>query len=354
MASPKAAPGDQKIKTAAALQARRKVMLASLRSQLMARGWSPGAVAGWDEEETDLWYMRLIEAGTTSALLPLAAVSVEYLRSLRPDTVRGNMYRVVSDKTRFLPDTGPKSYACIQRLLNRLRMKRVVPFEWVVDNVRETIKPSSWSGLADYASTVALAYRKNFWASLPEYIELIVEKDAVAGTVSSVTEEFDVPLHPIRGYNSTTFCWKIARRWRRIKKPITIYYVGDHDPSGRDMERDIKEKLTNLSDGKEFKWKRLAVVPDDFKRYKIKPLAPKKKDKRTKTFVAEWGRDCAEVEAIPATDLRDTVRNAILSHIPSGEWERLEEVERLEREQWDAYMKAMPGAEDDEECDDEE
>jgi hypothetical protein len=237
----------------------------------------------------------------------------------------------------WLPDTGDRSYNRIQRLLNRLRENGTVPFNWIVDTVRATIKPSSWSGLDDFADTVKQAYRKDYWASLPEYIEVIVEKDTVAGKVSPVTREFDVPLHPIRGYSSTSYAWSIAQGWKEIKKPITVYYVGDHDPSGRDLERNIRTKLARYS-GCEFSWVRLGVNPEHFDEFDIIPLKPKKLDRRYKGFAAEWGDRCAEVEAIPATALREMIRDAIESPIPRGSWQRLKRVEKLEREQWDSMM----------------
>jgi hypothetical protein len=246
------------------------------------------------------------------------------------------MYLVVS--AGWLPDTSDKSYDRIQRLLTRLRRSGTIPYEWIVDNVRSTIKPSSWSGLADFVETTQNAYRKAFWPKLPEYIEIIVEKDTVAGKLSTITEEYDVPLHPIRGYNSESFTWRIARRWDKIEKPITIYYMGDHDPSGRDLERDVRDRLTSQSK-RPFQWVRLAVNPEHFEEFNIIPLAPKKRDTRYRKFVDRYGEDCAEVEAIPATDLRSILETAIRSHIPWDEWERLQEVERIEREQWEVFTR---------------
>jgi hypothetical protein len=158
--------------------------------------------------------------------------------------------------------------------------------------------------------------------------------------VAQVTEEYDVPLHPIRGYNSATFCWNIARGWDDVTKPITIYYLGDHDPSGRDLERDVRERLTRYA-RRPFSWRRLGISPDQFDTYGVIRLEPKPKDKRTPTFVERWGRACAEVEAIPATELRRILRGAIEGHIPQGEWQRLQRVEALERQQWEGYMAAM-------------
>jgi hypothetical protein len=251
------------------------------------------------------------------------------------------MYRVVS--AGWLPDTSDKSYDCVQRLLKRLRECGVIPFEWVVDNIRSTIKPSSWSGLADFVETAQVAYRLDFWAQLPEYVEVMVEKDAVAGTLAPVTREYDVPLHPIRGYNSLTFTWQITRGWDEIEKPITVYYVGDHDPSGRDLERDVRDRLTRHA-RHPFAWKRLAVEPDPhFDEFSIRPLKAKNRDSRYKKFVAQYGHDCAEVEAIPANDLRDILRAAIESHIPQDRWARLKEIERAEREQWGAFTRQFTG-----------
>src|SRR5262249_25125752 len=156
--------------------------------------------------------------------------------------------------------------------------------------------------LADFAETVRDAYRKDFWAELPEYVEVIVEKDTVAGKLSEVTRAYDVRLHPIRGYNSTTFAYEIATFWNRVRKPITIYYLGDHDPSGRDLERDVHATAERFTQ-RPFAWKRLAVEPEHFPEFHITPLRPKKKDARTRKFVERYGQDCAEVEAIPANDL---------------------------------------------------
>lgn len=309
---------------------------------MAAKGWIPGDVAGWNEDQTADYYGSLCDQQMKSDNLPLAAVAMELLYKHKPDTVRGVMYSVVS--AGWLPDTTEKSYGQIQRLLNTLRKKRVIPFEWIVDNLRSTDKPSSWSGLEDFADTVASAYRKDFWASLPEYVEVIVEKDTVAGRVQPVTREYDVALHPLRGYSSTTFAWSIARNWEGITKPISIYYIGDHDASGRDIERSVIAKLKEYSGGMEFAWHRIAVNPEDFERFDILPLAPKKKDKRFKAFAAKYGERCAEVEAIPASDLRERLRSAIESHIPAGQWERLKHLEQTEKFQWHQMMEKIGGA----------
>lgn len=129
-----------------------KSRLVSLLRDLRRRGWEPGEAAEWDEEITRKNLSALCSSGLRSATLPLAAVAVELLSLHSPDTVRGVMYSVVS--AGWLPDTSKQSYGRIQRILNDLRKQRVVPFDWIVDNVRATIKPSSWTGLGDFTETV--------------------------------------------------------------------------------------------------------------------------------------------------------------------------------------------------------
>jgi hypothetical protein len=225
-------------------------------------------------------------------------------------------------------------------VLNTLRLRRVVPFSWVVDNIRSTEKPSSWSGLADFADTVKDAYRLDFWASLPDYVCIIAEKDTAAGRIAPVTREYDVPLHPLRGFSSTTFAYAIGEQWRRIEKPINVYFIGDHDPSGRDIERSIRQRLNEFAE-KEFAWSRLAVEPEHFEQFNIIPLEPKKKDTRYQRFVQAYGPRCAEVEAIPADVLRDMVRNAIESHIPQRQWQALKQIESAEQQEWQKLMKKI-------------
>ncbi len=315
-----------------------EVRLATLKRAFRYLGWDPGGVAGWSDEETDGHYQDLLDSGTKCANLTPGAVAMEFLFAHRPDSVRGNMYLLVSSG--WPPGTGDVSYNRIQRLLNRLRLAGAIPFSWVVDNVRSTIKPAGWPGLDGFAEAVASAYRLDFWAALDDYVELIVGKDTVAGKIASATRHFDVPLHPIRGCNSTSFAYEIASRWEHIRKDITIYYMGDHDPSGRDLKRDIKTELATPS-RRRFSWRRLATERDQFKRYAVRPLEPKKKDRRYKRFLEQGWYDCAEVEAIPANHLRFIVESAIFTHIPAGAWERLKEVERLGRQQWVEYMAAM-------------
>jgi hypothetical protein len=307
-----------------------KPNLDSLLSDLRAKGWHPGL--------TKEFYATIMRTGLRSRNLPLAFVATEIALEEKPITLRGLMYRVVS--AGWLPSTDREHYTRLGRIMTTLRETGRVPFSWIVDNVRSTDKPSSWSGLTDFAETVRDAYRKDFWAELPAYVHVIAEKDAIAGVVAPVTREYDVALSPIRGYVSLSFAYQIAQTWNRIIKPIFAYYLGDFDPSGFDLERDIRAKLARYC-SQSFEWRRLALNVADFRDFNLIPLSPKAKDRRYHSFIERHGEQCAELDALPATELRKRVRHAIEEHIPAGEWQRLQEVERLEQQTWLQTMQAL-------------
>jgi hypothetical protein len=193
------------------------------------------------------------------------------------------------------------------------------------------MKPPSWSGLADFADTVREAYRKDFWPHLPNYVHVFCEKDAIAAVIQPVTSQYDVRLSPIRGYCSDSFAYEVGSIWKRIKKPIHAFYLGDFDASGFDIERDVISKLREHS-GKDFEWTRLGINHSDFADFKLLKLPAKKSDLRYQAFVQKHGTACAEIDALPPQEIRRRVEESILSFIPADQWTRLERVEEAERE----------------------
>ena len=174
----------------------------------------------------------------------LADDAVSILKHERPMTLRQLYYRLVSaDALR----NSPAEYKRLGAIMTRVREAGAIPRTWLVDHTRSTLKPSSWSGLADFGDSVRDCYRKNFWASMAHHVEIFVEKDAVAGTIQPVTNAHDVALRVCRGYSSISFAGEIADFWAQIEKPVFAYYLGDFDPSGFDLERDLCDKLARYS-----------------------------------------------------------------------------------------------------------
>jgi hypothetical protein len=275
-------------------------------------------------------------------------------------TLRQLYYRLISAGAL---NNRQAEYQRLGGLMTRIREAGDVPRNWLVDHTRATLKPSSWSGLGDFAESVRRCYRLDFWASLPHYVAIFVEKDAVAGTIQPITNKYDVALHVCRGYSSVSFAGEMADLWEKIEKPIYAYYLGDFDPSGFDLERDLREKLSRYSGLESFErdiheqhaiaqlafsWVRLGVDWTDFDLLDLIKLPVKKSDNRAKGFVAEWGESCAEIDAIAPSELRERVENAILGHIDAERWNRLIAVEKAEQETLERFVGSLSngGAED--------
>ena len=77
---------------------------------------------------------------------------------------------------------------------------------------------------------------------------------------------------------------------------------------------------------------RLGVKDQDFEEFELIELPVKRKDKRASGFLERHGERCAEIDALPASELRGRVEHAIKRHIDAGRWSKLLETEAHEKE----------------------
>jgi hypothetical protein len=289
---------------------------------------------------TDDWLLKAF-ASFTSATVVQVFVLAQILAENQPLTVRGGMYRGIGT---IWQDSSNPNYRKCSRLILQMRRLGLIPYSWIVDGTRRRDKPSSWSGLADYAETVARAYRKDLWERQPGYIEVFVEKDAMSGIIAPITHEYDVTITPIRGFISETTVWETAEEWKLIEKPITVYYLGDHDPSGLKIEADLRNRLAGFCEFN-VSWNRIAINDSDFANPNLLGFPVKRKDQPSKwrPYLENFGDRCVEVDAIPAPEIRARVRAAIESHINQGEWEFLKAQEQREKQDVLTMVRSLQG-----------
>jgi hypothetical protein len=95
------------------------------------------------------------------------------------------------------------------------------------------------------------------------------------------------------------------------QKPI-VFHFGDMDPSGRDMSRDIVDRL-ELFTRSELRFERLALNMDQVRQYNPPPNPAKITDSRANGYIAEFGGESWELDALEPAVLEALVRNAIES-----------------------------------------
>ena len=159
----------------------------------------------------------------------------------KPVTVRQMFYMLTVRGA--VPKTETEGYRPVQRQLVEMRRAGLIPYRWLADNTRWMRKPTTYADLNDFLAFAADQYRQSVWARADTYVEIWIEKDALAGVVLPVTAQYDVPLMVARGYSSESFAWEAAANIREIGKPAFVYYLGDFDPSGWDMSRGLETKL---------------------------------------------------------------------------------------------------------------
>jgi hypothetical protein len=226
-----------------------------------------------------------------------------------PMTVRQVFYRMVAAGA--IEKTEAEYKTTITRLLGELRLRGVIPFDWLADNTRWMRKPQSHSSLEEALRYTAQTYRRSLWDNQNAYVEVWLEKDALAGVLFAETEPWDVPLMVTRGYPSLSFVHTAAEYLREVEKPTFIYYFGDWDPSGKDISRNLETRLRQFAPTADITFRRVAVNEDQIAELGLPTRPTKKTDSRSKSFTG----DSVELDAIPPRTLRRMVERCITGHI---------------------------------------
>lgn len=273
---------------------------------------------------------------TKAEIEDLSSIMVYLLSEEQPMTVRQLFYRMVSEG--WIEKSEKEYKNTVVRLLGHLRRGGILPYAWIADMTRWMRKPQTFGSLEDALRLTAETYRRDLWAAQDAYVEVWLEKDALAGVVDDVTRFYDVPLMVTRGYPSLSFLHAAASALEDLLKPAFVYYFGDHDPSGRDISRNVEERLRELAPSAEIHFERIAVEPWQIEEWNLPTRPTKATDTRSKTFRGE----SVELDALPPNTLRALVKHAIEEHIDTA---MLSMTERIEDEERDTLMKlAREGA----------
>jgi hypothetical protein len=237
-----------------------------------------------------------------------------------PCSVRHLFYQaVVSGVPGITKDDA--GYAKVQRLVLELRRSGGIAYEMVTDSTRWMRKPTSWGSPEEALASTARFYRRDLWRTSNYRVEVWCESDSIASTIYDVTARWDVPLMVCRGYSSETFAYIAAEAWRESDKQPVVFYIGDHDPAGLNIEIKLRETLTRFADA-EPEWYRLGVTWDQITAMDLPGTNPKK----------SYGFPIAvEAEALPPGVLRSIVEN-IEIYVDPHQLQVLEVAEQSERE----------------------
>jgi len=265
----------------------------------------------------------------------------EILKEEGKMTLRHLFYMLVSSPDPDNPKAGlventEAEYKKVTSIMKNARWDGQIRFDDLFDGLREARRVPTWNGLSSFMTDVEGSYNRDHWREQDFHIEVWSEKDAIISVFEEITTEYQVTVRSLRGYNSLSAQYQTARELLPISKPIVILYLGDHDPSGENIEAVAQDTLQRMfgylgRSMKEVEWERLAVLSTDIDDFNLLPIPVKKGDPRSRDFEAIHGESGAEVDALPMAEIRKRVEDAIVRHVNPDIWQASVEVQQHER-----------------------
>jgi hypothetical protein len=248
-------------------------------------------------------------------------------------TLRQLYYQFVARD--LIPNT-QRDYKRLGSIINDARLTGLIDWESIVDRTRNLQALGHWNSPESIIRSAERGYHIDFWKRQEYRPEVWVEKEALIGVFARVCNELDIPYFACKGYNSQSEMWGASQRFLQYidngQVPIVLHF-GDHDPSGVDMTRDIEDRLEMFTEQYGVEVNRLALNWDQIEMYNPPPNFAKITDSRAVAYIAEYGEDSWELDAMEPQVLAGLVREAVDGIRDDSTWAEDEEREELEKAQ---------------------
>lgn len=244
-------------------------------------------------------------------------------------TLRQVYYQLVARG--FIPNN-ERSYKNLGELINNGRLAGLIDWYAIVDRTRNLRRNSHWKCPSDVIDSARYSYMLDRWVNQPNYVEVWVEKDALIGIVSQICRKLDVPHFSCRGYTSQSEMWSAAQRFIRQdhRESRTIIHLGDHDPSGIDMSRDIQDRLDMF--GANVEVKRVALTMEQIELFNPPPNPTKLTDARASGYIYEYGHECWELDALEPKIITNLIENEVSALADPDLFEEIEHREQRDKD----------------------
>lgn len=226
-------------------------------------------------------------------------------------TLRQLYYQLVAQGT--IPNS-VKEYSKLSQTCVIGRMNGLLDWFMIEDRIRVPYLEYYVDSPEDAIEDTLSHYKLNRQEGQSRHIEIWTEKDAVSNILKRVSEKFHVRLMVNRGYSSCSAMYETYKRFSRVDQEQIILYVGDHDPSGLDMLRDIKTRLLEFGTD-DFRLIPVALTMPQIKKYKPPPNPAKISDPRAGWYINQFGNTSWELDALSPKVLEAVVRTALLRHL---------------------------------------
>jgi hypothetical protein len=219
----------------------------------------------------------------------------------------------------------------------------------VLDLTRELTKWRTFASPREARAYLRRIYDEDRWLGQPCFPVLVVEKDTIVPVTEPMARRWQMPFASSRGYGSLKLqhdtaalirrryamirrhAMKLRRQQEETGRLIVVYFISDHDPSGLDLQRAWKQALESF--GARFRLVRIGLTRtqvDALDNARLREgIEVKPSDSRSKTYLAEHGDRCWEVDILPATVIEQALNAEIRLWLDQRLWrQRDREIER--------------------------
>ncbi len=279
--------------------------------------------------------MPLIQYQTIN-LRPKALATIEQANAIIAEfaeqgfdlTLRQLFYQFVARD--LIPNT-QREYKNLGTVINDGRLAGLVDWDTIVDRTRSVRQLPHWESPKDIVKACAKQFNLELWKDQPRYVEVWIEKDALIGVIEGVCRGLDVPHFSCRGYTSQSEMWGAAQRIVRAAKAgdreddprqCIVFHLGDHDPSGVDMTRDVQDRLQLFAGAEDVypEVRRLALNMDQVRQYGPPPNPAKITDSRSGVYIRTHGRQSWELDALDPRTIAELIESAVRAELDEEAW----------------------------------
>lgn len=262
-------------------------------------------------------FRELPNYGEQKHLLLQRAITVveEYQEQGFTLTLRQLYYQAVA---RNWIENTEKSYKAFGVIIGEGRLAGFIDWNAIEDRTRETIVPQSFNSIEEFIQIAIRSFRADRMKEQDTYIEVLIEKEALAGIIAPITGHYGIPLTPTKGDPSITIRKELYGRIReqiQKKKQVVLLVLGDLDPKGVQIPISLNNKLVEMHGGQQWIMERVALSLEQVKEVNAPPQPAKKSDSTYTKFVDKYGKQSWELDALSPDYLQTLVKNEIENRI---------------------------------------
>lgn len=247
-------------------------------------------------------------------------IVIDYQRQGFRLTVRQLYYQLVARD--YISNT-LQEYKRVAGIINDAKLAGLMDWEAIEDRTRDFVRRQRWHSGEQILRAAHDSFHMDLWDRQEVRIYVIVEKEALVGVLEPTCHKYDVPLLAARGYPSGTVLREfveddIKPAIDRGQEPLVLH-LGDHDPSGIDMTRDLIERLS-LFAGQPVELERIALTMDQIHEQRPPENPAKSTDARFDAYRRRFGHSSWELDALSPTYLAELVSSKIEAYIDYENW----------------------------------